>query len=60
MLGETITYADLVIYQMCHDEDLIQDRRKGLLDYPRLRQLVDAVEERPNVKRYLESDYYFG
>ena len=60
VIGKTITYADLVIYQVCHDEQLTQNGRQGLKDYPRLVELVDAVESRPNVKRFLESDRYLG
>ena len=60
VIGKEITYADMVIYQICHDENLIQDGRKGLKDYPRLAQLVDAVEARPNVKAFLQSDRYLG
>jgi len=60
VVGEKVTYADLVIYQICHDEQLTQDGRKGLKDYPRLVKLVDAVENRPNVKRFLQSDRYLG
>ena len=58
--GENLTYADLVLYQICHDENLTQDGRKGLKDYPRLVELVDAVEVRPNVKAFLLSDRYLG
>ena len=58
--GKTITYADIVLYQICHDESLTQDGRKGLKDHPRLVELVDAVEARPNVKAFLHSDRYLG
>ncbi|MCJ1233899.1 hypothetical protein MMC14_001857 [Varicellaria rhodocarpa] len=60
VLGDRITYADLVIYQDCHDEGLTQDGRQGLKEYPRLTQLVDGVEQRPNVKVFLASDRYRG
>lgn len=60
MIGNTITYADLVIYQICHDENLTQDGRAGLNEYPRLTELVDAVEARPNVQAFLKSDRYKG
>ena len=50
----------MVIYQICHDENLVQDGRKGLKEYPRLTQLVDAVESRPNVKAFLQSERYLG
>ncbi|KAI9879217.1 MAG: hypothetical protein M1830_009218 [Pleopsidium flavum] len=60
VIGKNITYADLVIYQVCHDENLTQDGRGGLKDYPRLKQLVDGVESRPNVAAFLKSDRYLG
>jgi len=60
VVGKEITYADLVIYQICHDEGLTKDGRKGLEGYDRLKQLVDAVEERPNVKAFLQSERYLG
>ena len=58
--GKDITYADLVLYQICHDEGLTQDGRKGLKDHPKLAELVDAVEARSNVKAFLQSDRYLG
>ncbi|KAL8757050.1 MAG: hypothetical protein Q9199_002491 [Rusavskia elegans] len=60
VVGKTFTYADMVIYQILHDENLTQDGMKGLQEYPRLKQLADAVESRPNVKAFLESDRYLG
>ncbi len=61
IIGKNITYADMVLYQILHDENLTQEGRKGIKnDYPRLTQLVDAVESRPNVKAFLESDRYRG
>ncbi|KAF1344812.1 glutathione S-transferase [Delphinella strobiligena] len=60
VIGKDITYADLVIYQICHDEQLVQDGRAGLEKYPRLAKLVDAVESRPNVQKFLQSDRYLG
>ena len=60
IIGEKVTYADLVLYQILHDENLTQEGRKGLKDYPRLAKLVDAVESRPNVKAFLQSDRYLG
>ena len=50
----------MVIYQICHDENLTQDGRKGLKEYPRLMKLVDALEGRENVKEFLASDRYLG
>ena len=60
IIGKNITYADMVLYQMCHDDSLTQEGRKGLKDYPRLVELVDALEERPNIKAFLQSDRYLG
>lgn len=60
ILGSTITYADLVLYQILHDEDLTQGERKGLGEYPALAMLVEAVEARGGVRRYLESKRYRG
>ena len=45
---------------MLHDENLTQEGRKGMKDCPRLVQVVDAVEGRPNVKAFLESERYLG
>lgn len=58
--GKNITYADMVLYQILHDENLTLKGRKGLKDYPRLVELVDAVEARPNIKAFLQSDRYRG
>lgn len=60
VIGKTFSYADKVIYQVCHDEGLTKDGRKGLKEYPRLVLLVDALEARPNIKAFLESDRYLG
>lgn len=60
VIGKNITYADFVIYQVCHDEGLTKDGRKGLKDFPRLLQLVDALEARPNIKAFLGSERYLG
>ncbi|EKD21563.1 uncharacterized protein L3040_006058 [Drepanopeziza brunnea f. sp. 'multigermtubi'] len=56
--GHEITYADL--FQLFHDENLIQDGRRGLQEYPRLVQLVDAVQNRPDIKKFFNSDAYLG
>lgn len=50
----------MVIYQICHDENLTKEGRKGLKEYPRLIHLVDALEGRENIKKFLESDRYLG
>ena len=58
--GKEITYADLVLYQILHDESLTQDGRAGLKEYPKLTQLVDTLEARPNIKAFLASERYLG
>ena len=60
VIGKTFTYADMVIYQVLHDESLTQDGMKGLQEYPRLRQLAEEVEGRSNIKAFKESDRYLG
>ncbi len=60
VIGKEVTYADLVIYQVCHDENLTQDGAKGLKDYPRLKQMVEAVEGREGVGAFLRSERYLG
>lgn len=55
-----MTYANLVLYQVLHDENLTQEGRNGMKDYPRLVPVVDVVEGRPNVKTFLESERYLG
>jgi prostaglandin-H2 D-isomerase / glutathione transferase len=60
VLVTKITYADLVIYQMCHDEELSKNGREGLKGFPRLKMLVEAVEARPGIKSFLGSERYFG
>ena len=58
--GETFTYADMVLYQILHDEQLVQEGCAGLKKYPRLKKLVGAVEKRPNVEAFLQSPRYRG
>ncbi|KAI9893428.1 MAG: hypothetical protein M1814_006725 [Vezdaea aestivalis] len=60
VLGDRITYADFVIYQVTHDEELTKDERTGLKGFPRLTKLVEAVEARPNVQAFLKGDRYKG
>jgi prostaglandin-H2 D-isomerase / glutathione transferase len=60
VIGREISYADLVLYQVLHDENLVQDGRKGLQGYERLVKLVDGVEARPNIKKFLRSEEYLG
>ena len=56
VIGDTITYADIVLYQLLHDENLVQEERKGLVEYERLRTLVDGVEGREGVRSFLGSE----
>ena len=60
VVGKTFTYADMVVYQILHDENLTQDGRAGLQNYTRLAKLVDALEARPNIKAFLQSKRYRG
>ena len=60
VLGDMFTYADMVIYQVCHDESLTKDSQQGLHKHPRLKQLVNALESRPNIKAFLHSNRYKG
>lgn len=60
VIGTEMTYADFVLFQLLHDENLIQDGRRGLREFPRLVQLADAVQARPNVKKFFESESYLG
>ncbi|ORY15638.1 glutathione S-transferase-like protein [Clohesyomyces aquaticus] len=60
VIGDIFTYVDMVLHQICHDEDLVQRGRKGLAAYPRLKALVDGMESRPNIKKFLQSQRYLG
>ncbi|KAF8608258.1 glutathione S-transferase-like protein [Ceratobasidium sp. AG-I] len=55
VLGNEITYADIVIFQIAHDDDWT-----GLDGNPRLNELVQAVKARPRVAEYMKSDRYFN
>jgi len=57
------TYADMVIFQVLHDEELAKGDMSGLKSHPRLAKLAklaDAVRYRPNVKAFLNSPGYKG
>lgn len=58
--GAKFTYADMVLFQLLHDEELGKGDLSGLQGYPRLREVVEAVRGRPNVKAFLESEDYKG
>lgn len=58
--GQKFTYADIVLYQLLHDEELAKGDLDGLEHYPRLKKVVEAVTARPNIKAFLESDEYKG
>ncbi|TVY81413.1 Glutathione S-transferase P [Lachnellula suecica] len=60
IIGKEVTYADLVLFQVLHDENMIQGERADLKQYPRLIQLVDAVLARPNIKKFFDSSAYLG
>lgn len=59
-IGTIITYADFVVYQILHDEELVNHGKNGLKGYSRLAKLAAAVEERPAVKAFLSSSRYRG
>jgi glutathione S-transferase len=62
VLGSEVTYADFQIWQIYHDGKAFGVPLDELFakSAPRLKQLVEAVEARPNVKAYFASDRYFG
>ncbi|ORX89407.1 putative glutathione S-transferase [Basidiobolus meristosporus CBS 931.73] len=47
-LGDNFTYADILAYQIVHDEELLDKLQK----YPNLVRLKDAVEARPRLAEY--------
>ncbi|KAI8881141.1 glutathione S-transferase [Backusella circina FSU 941] len=51
LLGENITYADMLVYHMIDDEGVA----KNLNDYPNLQKFVSSFEARPNIAPYLAS-----
>ncbi|KAF8608248.1 glutathione S-transferase-like protein [Ceratobasidium sp. AG-I] len=55
VLGNEITYADIVIFQVAHDEDWA-----GLDGNPRLNELIQGVKARPRVAEYMKSNRYFN
>jgi len=54
VLGNQISYADFVIFQISHD-----DGWAGLDTNPRLKELVEAVKIRPRIAEYFKSNRYF-
>ncbi|KAF7522543.1 hypothetical protein G7054_g12109 [Neopestalotiopsis clavispora] len=60
IIGNEFTYGDILLYQVLHDESLVQGGRKELQDYPRINKFVEATEARPNIKAFLQSDRYRG
>ncbi|KAK4704129.1 hypothetical protein P7C70_g2087, partial [Phenoliferia sp. Uapishka_3] len=59
-LGETITYADIVLYQIYHDESKYGGIDDLLAtDAPKIKALVAAVAARPNIKAYFASERYY-
>ena len=56
VISSNITYADIVLFQILDDEGLTRGEKSVLeLEYPRLLQLMEAVPERPNMKKFLNS-----
>jgi glutathione S-transferase len=60
VLGDRITYADFVIYQVLHDDGLTKEGNEVLAGYPKLKDLVQVMEARPNIEAFLRSDRYLG
>lgn len=60
VIGKKFTYADMVIFQVLHDDELGKGDQAGLKEYPRLKALYNAVMARPNVKAFFESKDYKG
>lgn len=52
LLGENISYADFVLYHMMEDDGSAIDAATQ----PHLSAFVQAVESRPNMKKYLATD----
>lgn len=61
VLGSEVTYADFQIWQIYHDEKAFGTPIDEIFaKTPRLKQLLEAVEARPNVSAYLASNRYLG
>ncbi|KAM0754679.1 glutathione S-transferase [Meredithblackwellia eburnea MCA 4105] len=61
VLGDRLTYADLVVFQIYHDEREIGGGLDQLdAEAPRVKKLVDAVANRPRIKEYFASDRYYN
>lgn len=60
VLGEQFSYADMTLYQVLHDEGLTKRSAAGLEGWPRLRKLVEGLEKRERIKKWLESEDYLG
>lgn len=72
VIGQEITYADILLFQILHDEGLfkitinagsvpdvcVED--EGLKNFPYLAAVIEAVVARPNVASFLKSDAYLG
>ncbi|KAJ3025481.1 UNVERIFIED_CONTAM: hypothetical protein HDU68_007093 [Siphonaria sp. JEL0065] len=54
VLGSEFSYADIAVYQALHDDGSLAGVRERLDSYPRLKEFVQAFEERPRMKAYLE------
>lgn len=62
ILGSDISYADIVLFQICHDEREVGDGITVLLDTiaPNLKALLAGVCARPNIAAYFASDRYYN
>ncbi|KAM0789246.1 hypothetical protein ACM66B_000089 [Microbotryomycetes sp. NB124-2] len=62
VLGGEISYADIVVWQMYHDERELGGPVKQLIskECPTLQKLIDAFEGRPQLKAYWSSDRYYN
>lgn len=58
LVGRKLTYADLSLFQLIEGLSYAFPKlmERELLSFPRAADLHDRVAERPNIKRYLESD----
>jgi glutathione S-transferase len=58
LVGRKLSYADLSLFQLIEGLSYAFPRlmERQLLAYPKIAELHDRVAERPNIRRYLESD----
>ncbi|KAI9340212.1 putative glutathione S-transferase [Obelidium mucronatum] len=53
VLGNELSYADIAVYQLLHDDGSLGNVER-LLPYPNMRKFVAAFESRPRIAAYLE------